>query len=105
MNIPPRHLKPIQRIDREQRDFIFDRLREIKELPRFAEVRWRDRGPRMTAAERNAKKVISAMERRFSRDDNQRRKAVKKIETAVEREMLFGSMEKALAIIDKVLRG
>lgn len=95
---------PINKLDREQRDYILAQLRALREKPRFAYRSHRRDKRAMSPTVRRADRVVARFEKQKARESAQRERAYDRAKARIEREMLFGSMTRALAMLDKEMR-
>lgn len=104
MSIRTIQVSPINKLDREKRDFILARIDELSHAPRFQHLYRRDTMSKAPARVRRAHKIVREYERGIERENDKRTSAKKKIIAKIEREVLFGSVEKALKMLDAELR-
>lgn len=105
MNLKKFGTGSVNKLDREQRDYIHDRMREIKQFPQFKTREWRNRHRKRPENVRDAYKIIARWELGERRSDQKRERAFENLSTRVEREILFGDIKKALKMIEGVKRG
>lgn len=95
MNLHSSPVKVARPLDKEQREFLTDQLRELK-------YSWRPPRRRESARVRKARAIIKAQNTKERRENERLERAFGKIVAKVREEMLFGDVRKALVLLRKI---